>query len=138
MSAFERDFTRWLRPILRDSFDREGEAIVGSIVQLISVPVEKIGPGRVVRSKPGEPPRRESGELSRGIMHNVVASKGLVQLVVSAERAPIRAESYYPPSQEDASVHLEQGGRTSWNTQLKPRPYMVRTVSKHFYEMRLL
>jgi hypothetical protein len=46
----------------QEAMEQAGEDINADIVEMISVPVGRSG-GRVIRSQPGEPPRKETGGL---------------------------------------------------------------------------
>jgi hypothetical protein len=49
--------------VMEDRFQREAD----QVREDLAVDVEYIGDGRVIRSQPGEPPRRETGDLQGSI-----------------------------------------------------------------------
>jgi hypothetical protein len=59
--------TRSVADELRDL----GPAVEADIVELVSVPVQYAG-SEVIRSRPGEPPRRETGIYRDSIRHEVI------------------------------------------------------------------
>lgn len=60
-----------------------GEKIVADIKDRIGVPVGyTVGPRgghKKIRSKPGEPPRRDTGRLQNEIASDVIAAQGLIE-----------------------------------------------------------
>lgn len=69
-----------------EAMDRVGQQIVDEIKNDLSVPVEyKKGPRGgtiIVRSKPGEHPRKETGKLQEGIEHRIERNGADVILTV--------------------------------------------------------
>jgi hypothetical protein len=64
------NFISVLNGVLRRDFDKLGKEIVQETRELISVRVERRR-GKIIRSKRGEPPRFDSGELYRSINYEV-------------------------------------------------------------------
>jgi hypothetical protein len=87
----------------RDKFDALGGEIVRDMREMIGVPVS--GSGRnVVRSKPGEPPRKETGALQGSWRHHTVTEGDTVRTVAGT------------PSM--IGVYLQKGTAT-----IRPRPH---------------
>lgn len=72
---------------MASAFDRAGEQIEAAVKDDLSVPVEiKTGPrgGKIiVRSKPGEHPRKETGKLQAGVTHSVIRDGVNCTLIVN-------------------------------------------------------
>jgi hypothetical protein len=95
---------------------REG---VRRIKQRISIPVGRDANGNVVqRSLPGEPPRKEHGQLQMHVEQKVSVKGDGIKGEVYASRPPI--ENLDDP---EAAIRLEYGGY-SHGVHIAPRPYM--------------
>jgi hypothetical protein len=109
-----------LRQIKLDMADALREALseeVNEIRSDISVPVTKDAKGRKQRSRPYEPPRKETGELQRGVYRTEARILGDE---VAADLVSERSGN--------APEILEFGGVTTINgktVRVLPRPYMA-------------
>lgn len=93
--------------------ERIGAEEVENIKEDISIPVQHVEVNGVVftiRSKPGEPPRTETGALLEGVSYTIEKGDGLPTLRITSSRAG------HPP---DVPQRLEHGRG------IAPRPYMV-------------
>lgn len=100
-----------------------GEREVVSIAADLSVPVEYTDDG-VIRSSPGEPPRKEEGQLVSHVEYTISTGEELPELEISAHR---------PPTEEDddprAAIVLEEGGKSAWGM-IAPRPFMAPALAR--------
>lgn len=72
MGELAQSIVRDLTDELAETFEATGGEMVADIRNDISVPVQYLRkPYRIVRSKPGESPRRETGDLWRGVQMEV-------------------------------------------------------------------
>jgi hypothetical protein len=93
------------------------------IKQRISIPVGRDANGNVVvRSAPGEPPRKEFGQLQSHVEHDVVVQGEKVVGSVYSHRPPRE-----PRDDPNAAVRLEYGGY-SHGVHIQPRPHVVQEV----------
>lgn len=70
--------------IIRDvtsAMRAEGERMAAEIKDRVSVPVERTG-GKVIRSKRGEPPRKDSGRLQAEIASDTIEVGDVVSMAV--------------------------------------------------------
>lgn len=102
-AAFDELRDRIIVPV----FEQAGSDMVNDMREMISVPVEYIAGPRggiiVIRSNPGEPPRRETGDLWASIQYLVIAPAGVWMVVFS---------------DIEYSLYLEQG-----TERMEPRPH---------------
>ncbi len=71
MGAWAEQQMMRIRERITQEFDSIGVEMVDDVRERISVPVEYVGDGIVIRSDPGEPPRREFGHLWASTDHSV-------------------------------------------------------------------
>jgi len=84
VGALADKITRQMLDKIETEMETLGQAIADDLRQLISVPVGRDERGRVtVRSKPGEPPRKDTGRLYESVTHVVYRAGGRVRLVVA-------------------------------------------------------
>lgn len=106
-----------IAPILRAALEDIADRATANIREAISIPVEYAEGGLIIRSSPGEPPRREDGALMAGIDFNIVDGEGLPELYITAERLGM--------GDADAARVLEDGGLNGQGHYVAPRPYMA-------------
>lgn len=115
LNISERIIYEAIRPALERALNRVGERGVQELRDALMTPVE-IDPvtGWLIRSNPGEPPRKETGELLNNLGADIIpnASDMSVTLIIKSER----------PSTPEAPDVLEYGGG-AWD--IEPRPYMT-------------
>lgn len=102
-----------LRAAMEDALAKE----TAFIVQAVSIPVVRIGT-TVVRSYPGEPPRKDMGALSSHIYFEdvVYGGSGIESAIVAWRPA---TDFSWP----DAAAVLEQGGNSPFGP-IEPRPFL--------------
>jgi hypothetical protein len=61
----------------------EGETLSSDVRSRISVPVEKSG-GKIIRSKPGEPPRKDTGRLHAEINTQTIVAGDVAEMAVES------------------------------------------------------
>jgi hypothetical protein len=86
-----------------------GDRATAELIEMLSVPVEFDG-NKVIRSAPGEPPRREDGDLIATVDSNLVPGPD----VLPALRVSIGGHA----------EELEYGAFTNFG-QVEPRPHMA-------------
>lgn len=96
---------------VHETFELLGPQIQDDWQDLISVDVEYSGATVTVRSKPGEPPRRETGDLYESIQEETETDYGSVSLEISTDIE-------YAPYLEDGTEKMA------------PRPHRTRTFEK--------
>jgi hypothetical protein len=83
---------RGLYPALAEALKQIGAKEVAEIREDLSVPVELGEDGKIIRSSPGEPPRKEFGILQENVEYAVVPGEGAIplpELIISSSRPPI-------------------------------------------------
>lgn len=102
-AAFDELRDRIIVPV----FEQAASDMVDEMREMISVPVEYIAGPRggiiVIRSSPGEAPRRETGDLWASIQFMVIAPRGVFMVVFT---------------DVEYSLYLEQG-----TDRMDPRPH---------------
>jgi hypothetical protein len=88
--------------------ERLGAEIAADVRESIDIPVEPTSSGYVVRSRPGEPPRRESGHLWESIGFEVARDDGRRRVGLSVY------------SDDPKAAGLEYG-----RDDVRPRPFMA-------------
>lgn len=84
---------RALSAMLTPALEAMGDKEVASIREDLSVPVERGEDGLIVRSSPGQPPRKEFGILQEFVVREVVAGdNGLPMLRIESTRPTISAD----------------------------------------------
>lgn len=112
----EGDFTEALNQVLAPKLVRLGESESANVRQDISVPVVRYA-GRVNRSLPGEPPRRDTGRLHSNVHHRIVKqTNGVVMLEIFAIR---------PGGNPKVPHWLERGTK-----KMAKRPFMARALAR--------
>jgi hypothetical protein len=112
-----------LLPPLKSGTEALGRKSERRIKERISVPVGRDANGNVVvRSQPGEPPRKEHGQLQSHVAHSVEVQGEKVVGSVYSHRPPRE-----PGDDPDAAVRLEYGGY-SHGVHIEPRPHVVQEV----------
>lgn len=102
-------------PKVETAMQERGNQAIKHITDALNVPVGRDASGRVVtRSKPGEPPRRETGALRAGVGSEVDEKNLEVSMVVYVKR-----EAFNEEDPIDVAITLEFGIGISG-----PRPYM--------------
>src|SRR6185437_14089612 len=105
MGQLAESITSDLLTELETEFDAIGGEIVGDIRDAISVPVA-YQRGRIIRSKPGEPPRYETGNLWRHVLMEVTADRSemtvRLDVYVDDDAAP------YGLWLETGTVHMDE------------------------------
>lgn len=66
-----KEFNAAVMTALANAAEILGIAVTEHGKEILSVPVESLGAGIVKRSDPGEPPRKETGELQADVQHDV-------------------------------------------------------------------
>ncbi len=79
-------FTARLMAHIENGLQIVGQGTVEYAKALVSKPVERLPGGVVIRSKPGEPPRRDTGDLQANLQMDVENSGAVVQLGVGSGR----------------------------------------------------
>jgi hypothetical protein len=83
-----QDFDR-LRGAIADGFETSSALIVSEVKDRLDIPVDYgIGPRGgtyVIRSQPGEPPRRETGRLQEGIDGEATIEGDVIELVIGSD-----------------------------------------------------
>lgn len=111
------DLIAMLIPGMRAAAEAIGLQEVGEIQTRLSVPVERMPDGTVIRSAPGDSPRTEEGHLLMGVDSNVEnGPSGLPELTISITRSP------GPGDQADAARILDEGGYNQQGRYVAPRP----------------
>lgn len=80
--------------------------------ELVGTPVERDGEGTVIRSKPGYPPRKDTGELQANIKGVVSEGTGSVTGTVSSSRP----STPHVPASLDVAMERHYFGSTSETT----------------------
>lgn len=112
-----------LLPPLLSGAEALGRASERRIKDRVSVPVGRDSNGNVVvRSAPGEPPRKEHGQLQSHVDHDVAVEGERVVGSIWSARPPRE-----PGDDPDAAVRLEFGGY-SGGFHIEPRPHVVQEV----------
>jgi hypothetical protein len=75
------DFDDIFGKVIQRDFDRIGPELITEAQRLISIRVGK-SRGKKIRSKPGEPPRYDSGELSQSLGYEVDRSEDGPTLII--------------------------------------------------------
>lgn len=125
---FKLVLTTDIMPRVEIAFEKRFNQGVKSVAESLNVPVTRNAAGRVIaRSRPGEPPRRETGALRAGAGSDVDREN----LEVSAHLYCVRDDQFYGeaaknPAPADLAIRLELGIGLSG-----PRPYM----RPEFYRM---
>lgn len=84
MGAYADKITAELLDRTERKFEEFGKLIADDLRELLSVPVGRNSSGRVIiRSKPGEAPRMETGRLRGSVQDVVYRAAGRVRLVVA-------------------------------------------------------
>jgi hypothetical protein len=111
----------YIREPLLAASQEIGERAVAEIQESLSVPVERLPGGVVIRSAPGEPPRMETGALRENVEYVVLLDdEGVPEIHVMSDRPPQGAGD-----QADAAAILEYGGVNQAGREVAPRPYMA-------------
>lgn len=71
MSEFADDIVADVKRLVFAEADKLGREITDDLVRSVSVPVQYIG-GATIRSLPGEPPRKEFGDLADSIQYELL------------------------------------------------------------------